>query len=375
MIYLDNAATSHFKPESVFNALYYDLTHSANSGRSAHRYATDCALKIERTREYLLEKLGADDNYGIVFTKNCTEALNLAIFGFLKDGAKVVTTANEHNSVLRPLFTLAKDGKIDLTLVKQSADGRISADEIANKAQDADLLVVGHASNVTGAIVDLQKLGAKLASSRVKILVDGAQSVPIVDISMKNNGIDMLACPGHKGLHGIQGTGFLIFKKDIELKPLMYGGTGIYSESVYQSNIIPEDYEAGTVFSGGISALYEGAKWSFEHLDYLKQNVKHLANECKNALVSLGAEVYVVDADAGIVSFNLPDIQSADVANSLSEKDIAVRSGLHCAPLVHEFLGTTGTGAVRVSFGADNDETDLRILISAIKEFLRAYGR
>lgn len=369
MIYLDNAATSFFKPKGVYEAIRYDLSHSANSGRSAHRYATDCAVKIEKTREYLLEKLGADEDYSVIFTKNCTEALNLAIFGYLKNGMTAVTTANEHNSVLRPLYELAKRGVINLVVVEQDEDGRISSTALAEKAENADLLVVGHASNVTGAIVNLAEIGEKLRHSKVKILVDGAQSVPILSPEIKSNRIDMLACPGHKGLHGMQGTGFLIVKKDASITPLIYGGTGVFSENVYQSSLIPEDYEAGTLFAGGISALLAGAKWSFDNLPSTRYNVNRLTTECVRRLNGLGAKTYVIDTAVGIVSFNFDGIDSTEVANFLSEKDIAVRSGLHCAPLVHRFLGTTEQGAVRVSFGADNTDRDLYILLSALDEF------
>ncbi len=368
MIYLDNAATSFFKPKGVYEAIRYDLSHSANSGRSAHRYATDCAVKIEKTREYLLEKLGADEDYSIIFTKNCTEALNLAIFGYLKNGMTAVTTANEHNSVLRPLYELSKRGIVNL-VVEQDENGRISSTELVAKAENADLLVVGHASNVTGAIANLSEIGEKLRNNKVKILVDGAQSVPILNPEIKSNRIDMLACPGHKGLHGMQGSGFLIVKKDVELVPLIYGGTGVFSENVYQSSLMPEDYEAGTLFAGGISALLAGAKWSFDNLSSTRYNVNRLATECVRRLNGLGAKTYVVDTAVGIVSFNFDGTDSTEVANFLSEKDIAVRSGLHCAPLVHKFLGTTEQGAVRVSFGADNTDRDLYILLSALEEF------
>lgn len=369
MVYLDNAATSNFKPKSVYEAINYDLSHSANSGRSAHRYANDCALKIEKTRNYLLEKLGADDDYGIVFTKNCTEALNLAIFGYLENGMKVVTTANEHNSVLRPLFELKKRGVITLTVVDQDENGIIPTDKIVENAENADLLVVGHASNVIGATVNLDEIGKKLKDCKVKILVDGAQSVPILNPNVSKNHIDMLACPGHKGLHGVQGTGFLMMKRNLNLKPLNYGGTGTLSENVYQSRIIPEDYEAGTLFAGGISALYAGAKWSFDNLNNTKNTIFRLSNDCIRYLKSMGATVYTVDSQVGIVSFNFGDIESQEIANFLADKDIAVRSGLHCAPLVHKYLGTEH-GAVRVSFGADNGNKDLFALLSALDEFL-----
>lgn len=370
MIYLDNAATSNFKPKSVYDAIFYDLSHSANSGRSAHRYALDCAVKIEKTRRFLLDNLGANENYNLIFTKNCTEGLNLAIFGYLKKGMTAVTTANEHNSVLRPLYELSRRGIITLHIVNQNENGRISEDELARVSKTADLLAVGHSSNVTGATINLPELALKLKDSKVKILVDGAQSVPIFNPDIASNRIDMLACPGHKGLHGMQGTGFLILKKNINLIPLIHGGTGVFSESVYQTNLVPEDFEAGTLFAGGISALLAGAKWSFDNLEKTKTTVNRLAKECLDGLKLLGAKTYVVDTNAGIVTFNFKETDSEEVANFLSEKDIAVRSGLHCAPLVHKYLGTLSQGAVRVSFGGDNDDKDLNSLLTALEEFI-----
>lgn len=369
MIYLDNAATSAFKPKGVLDALAYDLAHSANSGRSGHRYALDAAMKIEDCRHFLLSALGASDGgYGIAFTKNCTEALNLGIFGFLRGGMRVVTTAYDHNSVLRPLFELEKRGKIELMVVEPDENGFISAAHMDSAMQNADFCAVSAASNVTGARIDTDALAASAAKHGVITLVDGAQAVPLVRIDMRKTPFDMLALPGHKGLHGPQGTGCLIFRNDLMLQPLVMGGTGTASDSTYQPTEPPEALEAGTLFAGGIAALHEGAKWSFAERAKNAAVVKRLAGELIEYLKGLNAEVYTKDPALGVVSFNLKDKDSSFVANALAERDFAVRGGLHCAPLAHKALGTLSRGAVRASIGSDNTEKDIYLFVAALEK-------
>lgn len=359
MIYLDNAATSYFKPDGVADAIIYDLTHSANSGRSGHKYALTAAMKIESCREYLLNKLGAADRYQLIFTKNCTEALNLGIFGILREGARVVTTANEHNSVLRPLFELKKKDKIQLFVVSQQPDGTISPEHLARAMEHADFCIAGAVSNVTGARLDLDAVGNYAEKFDVPLFIDGAQAVPLCDIDMKKQKIDMLACPGHKGLHGMQGTGFLIYRKDFKLEPLIYGGTGTSSDSVYQPPDAPEAFEAGTLFAGGIAALHAGAIWSFDNAAGCSKEISRLSAELIHFLKNVGATVYTRDTHAGVISFNLRETDSSFVSDALDKYDVAVRSGLHCAPLTHKFLKTVKQGAVRASLGVDTTEKDI----------------
>ena len=366
MIYLDNAATSFFKPKGVADALNYDLAHSANSGRSGHKYALDAAMKIEDCRNFLLSALGAPQNdYLAVFTKNCTEALNLGIFGFLRTGMRVVTTAYDHNSVLRPLFELEKRGKIELMVIEPT-DGVVTAEHLDSALQNADFCAVSAASNVTGARLDLAALSSSAKRYGVVTLVDGAQAVPLQRVDA--SGFDMLALPGHKGLHGPQGTGVLIFRKDLGLQPLLMGGTGTASDSVYQPSEPPESLEAGTLFAGGIAALHAGAKWSFAERERNAASVRRLAEELIEYLKGMGAEIYTKDPTLGVVSFNLKGKDSAFVASALAERDIAVRGGLHCAPLAHRYLGTSERGAVRGGIGTDNTERDIYMLVAALEK-------
>lgn len=369
MIYLDNAATSAFKPKGVFEALNYDLSHSANSGRSGHRYALDAAMKIEDCRRFFLSAMNApEEEYCVAFTKNCTEALNLGIFGFLRAGMRVVTTAYDHNSVLRPLFELEKRKKIELMVIRPDESGRILPSHLDSALQNADFCAVSLASNVTGARIDLASISASAQKYGVVTLLDGAQAVPLVKPDFKKHMPDMLALPGHKGLHGPQGTGLLIFRKDLKLQPLLMGGTGTASDSTYQPLEPPEALEAGTLFSGGIAALHAGAKWSFENRERNGAVIKRLAEELIDYLKGLGAELYTDDPTLGVVSFNLRGKDSSFVANALAEKDIAVRGGLHCAPLAHTALGTLSRGAVRASIGADNTEKDIYLFVAALEK-------
>lgn len=369
MVYLDNAATSHFKPKCVYDALMHDLSNSANSGRSGHKLALSRAMDIEKTRGFLLSKFGGEN---LVFTKNCTEALNLAIFGFLKDGMRVVTTENEHNSVLRPLKALEGLGVITLLIVK-SKDGYTPFESLVSAGKTADLVVVTLSSNVNGASNDLCALKSALKNSKAKIFVDGAQGVPYLPFDMSCG--DMLALPAHKGLHGIQGVGALIVGEGVCLKPLVYGGTGTESFSPTQPTTMPEGYEAGTLFSGGICAFGAGARWTFDHIDHIRKNVKNLASECAYHLGDMGFRVYSKEFDTGIVTFNVGDTDSQKVASFLDEKDIAVRGGIHCSPLVHKHLGTEKQGAVRVSFGVDNTKKDTLKLLSALECLVKNQGQ
>lgn len=371
MIYFDNAATSRFKPKSVLDALFYDVTHSANSSRSAHKEALGKTIETQKCRQYLLKALGGKDEYHVVFTKNCTEALNLAILGGYKIGERIVTTQNEHNSVLRPLYKLANEGKIALNIIEQDEKGRIRISDIEEYCKSADTLVLGGASNVTGAINDIEKIGKITRKYGVKLIVDGAQSVPVLPMDLTQYGVDMLALPAHKGLHGVQGVGALIVKENLSLAPLTYGGTGAHSNELSPQIEYPDSFEAGTQFSGGISALRYGAQWSFQNIDSTRKDLLRLSKSLVYGLKILGATIYSEDLDVGVVSFNIKDVDSAYIGDKLAEKDICVRCGLHCAPLVHKHLGTIAQGAVRVSFGSDNTEKEVGIFLSVLEGIIR----
>lgn len=366
MIYFDNAATSRFKPSTVIDAIRTNLSRSANSGRSGHNDAIFMETQIENCRNYLIDRLG---DFQLVFTKSCTEALNLGIFGSVRKGFNVVTTTNEHNSVLRPLFELEKQGVIKLYVFNTHAKSvDINAfDEYLMKIKHVDMIVVGGASNVTGCVNDIGKIGELKKNYNAKLLVDGAQSVPYIPANFEN--VDMIACPAHKGLHGVQGLGFLAFKKDVDLKPLVFGGTGTASLNTLQPLDYPEAFEAGTQNSLGIMALYEGAKWTYEHIDSIRSHIKTLGEHLIYKLKKAGYTVYSDDPTLGVISFNIGNADSAPVADYLNENGIEVRSGLHCSPLMHTNLGTLNQGAVRVSLGVGNTVNEVNYLLNVLNKF------
>ena len=371
MIYLDNAATSRFKPKCVLDALIFDVTHSANSGRAGHDEAIDKSIRIQKCREYLLSVFGASDEYSLIFTKNCTEALNLAIFGIVKGGERVLTGVNEHNSVLRPLYKLKQEGKISLEIVKTNPLGRIDVKDVEKLATNADILVFGGACNVNGAICDIQSIADYCKNNGKILILDGAQSVPLIPLTLKSSGISMLACPGHKGLHGVQGTGFLIVRKDIKLSPLLYGGTGTFSSDVTPVVEMPDSFEAGTLFSGGIDALRQGAKWSFDNVDKNRKYIDRITKNILHGLHDIGATLYTRDTQTGVVCFNLANADSGYIADKLNEYGICVRGGLHCAPLVHREQGTSFQGAVRASVGCETKEGEIAYFLSVVERLMK----
>lgn len=371
MIYLDNAATSRFKPKCVLDALIFDVTHSANSGRAGHDEAIDKSIRIQKCREYLLSVFGASDEYSLMFTKNCTEALNLAIFGIVKGGERVLTGVNEHNSVLRPLYKLKQEGKISLEIVKTNPLGRIDVKDVEKLATNADILVFGGACNVNGAICDIQSIADYCKNNGKILILDGAQSVPLIPLTLKSSGISMLACPGHKGLHGVQGTGFLIVRKDIKLSPLLYGGTGTFSSDVTPIVEMPDSFEAGTLFSGGIDALRQGAKWSFDNVDKNRKYIDRITKNILHGLHDIGATLYTRDTQTGVVCFNLANADSGYIADKLNEYGICVRGGLHCAPLVHREQGTSFQGAVRASVGCETKEGEIVYFLSVVERLMK----
>lgn len=371
MIYLDNAATSYYKPQSAIDSLIFDITHSANSGRSGHDLSIDATLRIENCRDYLRHIFNADDEYSVIFTKSCTEALNLAIVGFIKPNTRVFTSCSEHNSVLRPLYQLYKKGVISLNIVDIDCNHRLQYNLLNSIVKKNDVLIFGGASNVTGTIVDIDKLSYIANTKGATLIIDGAQCVPYIDIDMNRQNISMLACPAHKGLHGVQGVGFLLVKNDVKLTPLIYGGTGTFSESIDCPITIPDSFEAGTQFSGGICALHQGAKWTFENIKENNQNILSLTSKLHQGLKDIGCTVYSNDCNVGIVAFNYKDIDSSLISDRLNNKQIFVRSGLHCAPLMHKHLNTLSQGVVRMSVGVDTKQQDIDTAINAVEDIIK----
>lgn len=378
MIYLDNAATTKFKPKCMFDAMFSELSDSANAGRGGHNDSIDCAIKIADSRSTLKKLLGADDGYCLVFTSGCTEALNLAIFGYLHGnvGGNVVTTVTEHNSVLRPLNRLLSQGTIkEVRYAKPNKNGETGADEIrALTDENTRLIVVNHMSNVNGALADVHAIGQFAKQKNIPFLVDAAQSAGHKRINVVQDNISMLACAGHKGLHGSQGTGFLLLSEKLDLEPIKYGGTGTSSDSLIQPTTPPEGLESGTLNSAGIIGLGAAARWTYENFETINRHVSYLSSQMLYGLSRLPRIKIYTKAVSGVISFNFEDVDSSEVADYLNDNDIAVRSGLHCAPLMHGFLGTLEQGTVRISIDYNNNAYHVGRTLEVLEKFCRSKG-
>lgn len=377
MIYLDNAASGRYKPRCVIKAVTDALLASANPGRSGHDASLALALEVERCREKLTAYFGAE-GANVVFTKNCTEALNLAIFGACREGSHVVTTALEHNSVLRPLYRLASLGKIDLTVLSPSKDGCVPPYVIGSTIKEnTSAVVITHVSNVTGATNDIRSIGKMLAGRGVKLIVDCAQSAGHLQIRFHDFNIDAICAPGHKGMYAPQGTGFCIFREGLRLSPLLYGGTGSSSDSVFQPYTAPDGFESGTLNTPGICGLSSAVDWITENAELIRSTASSLTSMLLKGLSSMPeVELYTdVDEISGVVSFNVDGATSSELSDFYNEKKFAVRSGLHCAPLIHAHLGTLERGAVRVSPAYPNTERDVLRFLSATEEAIKIIKR
>lgn len=358
MIYLDNAATSFPKPREVADAVAGTITRmGANPGRSGHKLSLGAARVVIAAREQLAELFGVDDPFRFVFALNCTDALNLAIKGCLYPGDHVVTTALEHNSVLRPLKSMERRGMIRLTILRPGLDGVVPLKEYEENVRAGTRLVVStHASNLTGAIQPVEGIGRVCRKVGSLFLVDAAQSAGILPIDAAAVGADMLAFPGHKGLYGPTGTGALYIRPGLFLNTLREGGTGSSSDSWFQPSEMPERYESGTVNTCGLAGLFVGARFVRRHFDEIEARERALSDVLYRGIASIpGVRMISPPKNrVGVVAFNIRGEQSGHVADRLDDADFAVRAGLHCAPAAHRFYGTLEQGAVRASVGFYN---------------------
>lgn len=368
MIYLDNAATGGFKPYAVTSAAATVIKYlSANPGRSSHRLSVVGAEIIYKCRKSLASLFNASPSR-VIFTKNCTEALNYAIFGYLKKGDHVITTVLEHNSVLRPLFKLQDDGVITLDAVAPAKDLPLSA-TIADKITDKTAMIaVTAVSNVTGETTPYGEIGSLAKKHGVAFLLDAAQGGGHVDIDVKRDGITFLALAAHKGLYGIMGSGALVLNDDAELRPCLYGGTGIDTFNREMPKDFPERLEAGTLNLPAIAALAEGAEYIKTNFDNFGDYLFNCTRRTIDRLSEIqGVTLYSKPNRSGLVSFSVGEKDSAEIADVLNaEYDVAVRGGFHCAPLMHRFLKTDASGLVRASLAAQNTQKELARFCDAV---------
>ena len=377
MIYLDNAATTFPKPSKVYEEVLNCMeNYCANPGRASHDMAIKSALKILECRKLISDLFNINNPLNIVFTSNATEALNIGIKGFLRRGDHVISTCNEHNSVLRPLNTMSKKG-VEVTFIAPDKIGFINPNDIKNEIKtNTKLIIVNHVSNVLGTIQDIVSIGSIAKRYGIEFLVDASQSAGSINIDVEKANISMLALSGHKGLYGPQGTGVFYVKDGIKLSTLEEGGTGSNSISLNQPVELPDRLESGTLNTPGIAGLSEGIKF------VKKTGVKNIylqeINLIEQLLIELNKlsfiEIYGnknIKGRSAVVSFNIEGIDSSIVAEKLNDESIAVRTGYHCAALIHKVIGTEQKGTIRVSPGYFNTCDDIDNFIKAIIEIYK----
>lgn len=376
LIYLDNAASSWPKPTAVAEVMQEMMIHNgANPGRGGHKMAVEASRVIFETRCHIARLFNIHNPNDIVFTMNTTHALNLAIQGFLKSGDHVICTAIEHNSVRRPLEYMKQHMGIEVSYVPSDPSGQCDLAALEQSIQkNTTLLVCTHSSNLLGTVVPIQQIKEMIAPYHIALCVDAAQTAGTYPIDVEQLGIDMLAFPGHKGLLGPQGTGGLYINPNIELSPLILGGTGSQSEAIEQPTVRPDRYESGTQNTVGIAGLNEGIKFVIETtVEQIRQHEFELTQRLMAGLQDIeGIQILGPELGqdrTGIVSFNLDHYDSSHVAFILDQSyNIAVRAGYHCTPLSHETAGTIDKGAVRAGVSYFTTPSDIDALISAVKD-------
>jgi cysteine desulfurase family protein len=383
-IYLDNAATSWPKPEAVYQAVErYQRQLGAPAGRSAYAEAAEVEAAIRTTRSQIAALIGAEDARTIAFAFNGTDALNQAIHGVLRDGDHVVTTVVEHNSVLRPLRALEEQRRITVSRVACDATGIVDPDDVraATLLHKTRLVVVSHASNVTGALQPAAEIGNFARERGCLFLLDAAQSLGDVSLNARELQVDLLAAPGHKGLLGPLGTGVLYVRSGVEphLRSFRQGGTGSRSEEDRQPELLPDKYESGNLNVPGILGLGAGIDYLRQRgIDAVRAHAQQLTQQLLEGLSTMPGVTVFGPRDAakqvGLVSVNLEGIDPQVAAGMLDVGySIQTRAGLHCAPLMHKALGTLGTGGtLRFSIGPFNTEEHIDAALTALREISAA---
>jgi cysteine desulfurase family protein len=372
-IYLDNAATSYPKPESVYQAVMHAMREvGASPGRGGHRRSLEAGRIMFQAREAAATLFSVPDSSRIIFTHSATEALNMALRGTLAPGDHVITSSMEHNSLARPLHLLQQQG-VRVTVVQAEANGWINPTEITRAlTPHTRMIAIGHVSNVSGTIQPIAAIAAIAREAGALFLLDAAQSAGFVPIDVVSCGIDLLAVPGHKGLYGPQGTGLLYAASHIALKPLLAGGTGTNSTSEDQPESLPDGFEAGTHNLPGIAGLKAGIEFVMEQgVTEIGAHERNLVSFAIERLRGVPGINLHCPEDAtlrgAVLSFTVAGKDSSTVAFELDQRyDIAVRAGLHCAPQAHRTLGTFPDGTVRMSPGWFNTSEDIAIFTNAV---------
>ena len=375
MIYLDNAATSFPKPECVCQEMDRCMReYCANPGRGGHQLSIKAGKAVTAARDDISSLFGISDPMRLVFTKNATEALNIAIKGIIFPGCHVITTGMEHNSVMRPLRTLERDIGIGVTVVEGNQLGEIDPDDIKRAIRKNTVLIVCTlSSNVNGIIMPVSEIGQVASEAGITFLLDASQGAGSIRVDVRNQHIGILAASGHKGLLGPQGTGCLYVNDGIRLKSLMEGGTGSNSEYAFQPEFMPDLFESGTLNTPGIVGLGTGARYVAGIGEEQIRSYKHkLVKMLIDGLSCIaGVRLYSVPdkgRNSGIVAMNLGSMDSTELSFLLDrEYGIYTRAGLHCSPGAHRILGTGNRGAVRLSVGCFNTDAEILHTLEAIE--------
>lgn len=374
MIYLDNAATTMQKPDCVVQAVTQALCFMGNAGRGGHDASLDASRIIFETRLRLTELFHAENPTRIAFTANSTESLNIAIKGIFQPGDHVITTELEHNSVLRPIYEMEEKG-VEVTFIKSDRQGRICYEEFEKHIKsNTKAIVCTHGSNLTGNLVNISRIGTIARAHGVLFVVDASQTAGVFPIDVQEMKIDILCFTGHKGLLGPQGTGGIYVREGVHVKPLLSGGSGVQTYSRTHPVQMPTALEAGTLNAHGLAGLHAAVGYLQETgIDEIRRKEQELMWEFYKKVCEIpGVTVYgdfSLEERCAIVALNIRDYDSAEVSDALyTEYGISTRPGGHCAPLMHQALGTVEQGAVRFSFSHFNTEEEVKKAVDAVRD-------
>lgn len=374
MIYMDNAATTMRKPDEVAEAVVQAMNSMGNAGRGANEASLGAARIIYDARESLARFFGAESPKQIVFTNNSTESLNTAVKGLLEKGDHVVTTMLEHNSVLRPLYEMEEKG-VELTIVPSDKKGNISYEELeASIRENTKAVVCTNGSNLTGNMIDIRRVGKIAGKHNVLLIVDASQTAGVYPINVQEMQIDVLCFTGHKSLLGPQGTGGMYVREGVDIRPLKTGGSGVQTYSRIHPKEMPTALEAGTLNGHGIAGLCAAVHYlEKEGIDTIREKELEYMRQFYDGVKDVpGVKIYGdfdTEERCPIVTLNIGEYDSAEVSDELlMTYGISTRPGAHCAPLMHQALGTVEQGAVRFSFSHYNTREEVETAIAAIKE-------
>lgn len=380
-IYLDNAATTYPKPPEVYSSvLNYMMNIGANPGRGGSSSTLEASRIVYKTREAIASFFNFDKPENVIFTSNITLSLNILIKGIVKKGWHVITTSMEHNSVLRPLSSLNKKGFIELDIVPCSNEGLINIETLKNKIKsNTKLVILSHSSNIIGTIQPIEEIGKICKKHNIYFILDSAQTAGIIPIDFYKLNLSALAFTGHKSLLGPQGIGgFLISDKlNDEAVPIIEGGTGSLSESIFQPSFLPDKFESGTMNTPAIAGLFEGINFiNKEGIYNIKEKEEYLTSKFIEGLLNMDHIIlYGIKNHkkmTSVISINSTKIDNSELGYILDNNyGIITRTGLHCSPLAHKTIGTFPQGTLRFSFGFFNDIKDVNYTLESLNNIMK----